>query len=171
MSAPESQQQKQPTASPSPSQSPPSNQPRRNLLSHISFGVRSYPISKAFYTAALQPLGASLVYDDPARKILGYGFDADHDHEELTIFESGDEARAPGPGTHFAFRAPSRECVRRFWEMGIKHGGTGDGAPGVRARYGERYFAAFVLDPDGFKLEAVFQGEGEGEGEGEGGTE
>ncbi|KAK2801812.1 hypothetical protein FQN50_007557 [Emmonsiellopsis sp. PD_5] len=155
MSAPEIEQIKP---------SPPSNQPRRNLLSHISFGVRSYQISKAFYTAALQPLGASLVYDDPARKILGYGFDADdHEHEEeLTIFERGDDACPPGPGTHFAFRAPSRECVRRFWEMGIKHGGTGDGAPGVRAGYGENYFAAFVLDPDGFKLEAVFQGEGEG---------
>lgn len=131
------------------------NPHRRGLLGHVSFGVQSYEVSKKFYTALLQPFDVKLVYDSPTRKILGYGFDADH--EVLNIFERGDDARAPGPGTHFAFNAPSREAVKEFWEAGVRFGGKSDGEPGVRENYGKHYFAVFIFDPDGFKLEAVFQ--------------
>lgn len=130
-------------------------QGKSGLLGHISFGVRSYEVSKRFYTALLKPLGADLVFDDPDRKILGYGFDPDN--EIINVFESGLSARSPGPGTHFAFNAPNREAVRRFWNAGIANGGEDSGAPGVRDAYGEHYYAAFLFDPDGFKLEAVFQ--------------
>lgn len=128
---------------------------RRNLLGHLSFGVSSYTTSQKFYTSILAPFGVSLVYSDPSRKILGYGFDASH--EMINIFERSTEARAPGPGTHFAFNAPSREAVRTFWRAGVANGGKCAGEPGIRAHYGANYFAAFLWDPDGFKLEAVFQ--------------
>lgn len=128
---------------------------RRGLLGHVSFGVRSYDISKKFYTAVLQPFGVSVVYESSERKVLGYGFEANR--EILNIFERGDAAHPPGPGTHLAFNAPSRKAVRDFWEAGTLNGGRNDGEPGLRVAYGENYYAAFLFDPDGFKLEAIFQ--------------
>ncbi len=128
---------------------------RRGILGHVSFGVHSYETSKQFYTAIFQPFGIELVFDDPVRKILGYGVDAEH--EVFNVFESGEDAPAPGAGTHFAFNAPSRASVDEFFEAGIRNGGKSNGEPGVRKRYGENYYAAFLLDPDGFRLEAVFQ--------------
>jgi catechol 2,3-dioxygenase-like lactoylglutathione lyase family enzyme len=131
------------------------NTNRRGLLGHVSFGVHSYEISKKFYTALLKPFGVDLVYDDPTRKILGYGLEANR--EVVNIFERGKEAHPPGLGTHLAFNAPSRLAVREFWEAGIRNGGRSDGQPGIRENYGKEYYAAFLFDPDGFKLEAVFQ--------------
>lgn len=86
---------------------------------------------------------------------MGYGLDADH--EVFNVFERGEDARAPGAGTHLAFNAPSRACVDEFFEAGIGNGGKDDGKPGIREAYGENYYAAFLVDPDGFRLEAVFQ--------------
>jgi predicted lactoylglutathione lyase len=60
-------------------------------------------------------------------------------------------------GTHFAFNAPSRACVDEFFMVGISNGGKSNGEPGIRKNYGESYYAAFLVDPDGFRLEAVFQ--------------
>jgi catechol 2,3-dioxygenase-like lactoylglutathione lyase family enzyme len=128
---------------------------RRGILGHVSFGVRSYETSKQFYTAIFKPFGMELVFDDPVRKILGYGLDAQH--EAFSIFERGHDAHAPGAGTHFAFNAPSRSAVDEFFEAGIRNGGQSNGEPGTRKNYGENYYAAFLLDPDGFRLEAVFQ--------------
>lgn len=131
------------------------NTKRRGLLGHVSFGVRSYDVSKKFYNAILAPFGVKLVYDDSVRKIMGYGFDVDH--EMINIFERGEAARSPGLGTHLAFNAPSRKVVREFWHAGTKNGGSNEGEPGLRENYGKNYFAAFLFDPDGFKLEAVYQ--------------
>ena len=140
------------------------NSKRRGLLGHISFGVQSYSRSKLFYAAILAPLGVSLVYDNAARTTLGFGFD--EGHEVLNIFEYSEEAHPPGRGTHLAFNAPSRRAVREFWKAGCENGGMDEGKPGVRANYGEFYYAAFLIDPDGFKLEAVYQEE-DGKEEGE----
>lgn len=139
------------------------NTQRRGFLGHLSIGVQSYEKSKTYYTALLEPFGLSLVYDNPDRRILGYGIDSAH--EILNIFERGEEARPPGAGFHVAFNAPNRNCVREFWKAGVLNGGRCDGPPGVRHTYGANYYAAFVFDPDGYKLEAVFQ-EAEVEGEG-----
>ncbi|KAH6843208.1 Glyoxalase/Bleomycin resistance protein/Dihydroxybiphenyl dioxygenase [Chaetomium sp. MPI-CAGE-AT-0009] len=143
-----------------------------NPLGHISIGVRDYAVSKAFYTAALAPLGLKLVYDSEAAspspsttttattttkkvRTLGYGRDAQH--EVLNIFEFGDSAAAPGPGFHLAFDAPSRMAVVEFHAQATGAGGADNGLPGVRRHYGASYFAAFVVDPDGWRLEAVCQ--------------
>lgn len=66
------------------------NVQRRGILGHISFGVRSYETSKQFYTEIFKPFGIELVFDDPVRKILGYGLDAQH--EVFNIFERGEDA-------------------------------------------------------------------------------
>jgi catechol 2,3-dioxygenase-like lactoylglutathione lyase family enzyme len=133
------------------------NPTRRGLLGHVSFGVKSYAASKTFYTALLFPFGVQLVFEDPIRKILGFGLDSDH--EIVNIYERGEAARSPGPGTHLAFNAPSRQAVRDFWEAAVRNGGRSDGEPGLREKYGKNYYAAFVFDLDGFKLEAVLQDE------------
>jgi catechol 2,3-dioxygenase-like lactoylglutathione lyase family enzyme len=149
-------------SSPSPSQVPAmaadyyhTNSNRRGLLGYVSFRVHSYETSKKFYTALLKPFGVDLVYDNPARKILGYGFDVNHD--VVNVFERGEEAHSPGLGTHLAFNG---EAVRGVWDAGIRNGGRSDGQPGIREGYGKEYYAAFLFDPDGFKLVAVFQESG-----------
>ncbi|CAP66907.1 uncharacterized protein PODANS_4_6030 [Podospora anserina S mat+] len=131
-----------------------------NHLGHISIGVRDYVVSRAFYTAVLAPLGLRLVYDsgpvsDPSTgKVRTLGYGPDEEHELLNIFEHQDAA-TPGPGFHIAFNAPTRQAVVDFHAKAIEFGGTDNGTPGVREHYGRNYFAAFVVDPDGWRLEAV----------------
>jgi hypothetical protein len=138
------------------------NTHRRNLLGHISFGVSSHTISKKFYDATFLALSITVIFEDPVRKILGYGPDANT--EVVNIFERGDEAHAPGAGTHIAFNAPSRKAVNAWYKAGIENGGRGNGEPGVRENYGRNYYSAFLIDPDGWRVEAVFQ-DGIGEDE------
>ena len=131
-----------------------------NPLGHISIGVRDYETSKAFYTAVLAPLGLRLVYDSEAmtpkrntRRTLGFG--SDMQHELLNVFEFGEEASPPRAGFHLAFNAPSRNAVVDFHAAAMTSGGIDNGLPGVRKHYGDTYFAAFIVDPDGWRLEAV----------------
>lgn len=131
-------------------------------LSHISLPITSHALSKAFYTAVLLPLNIHLVYDSttaspapPSGKTPTLGFGPDPAHEILNLFELGDDALPAGQGFHLAFHAPSREAVVDFHAAAMANGGTDNGLPGVRKAYGERYFAAFVVDPDGWRLEAV----------------
>jgi len=134
------------------------NPKRLGLLGHISFGVQSYTRSKSFYNAILAPLGVHLVYDNATRGVLGYGFE--EGYEIINIFECKEgAAHPPGDGNHVALNAPSRAAVREFWEAGVRNGGVDRGGPGLRKDYGDFYYAAFLLDPDGFKLEVVFQDE------------
>ena len=65
------------------------------------------------------------------------------------------KAAAPGPGTHVCFAAPGRKAVDAFHAVALANGATDDGPPGVRANYDPKYYAAFVIDPDGHKIEAV----------------
>jgi catechol 2,3-dioxygenase-like lactoylglutathione lyase family enzyme len=128
------------------------------ILGHISIGVRDCDASEAFYTATLGPLGLRLVYKSEPGKVprtLGYGLD--DEHEILNIFEYPDDAHAPGSGFHVAFNAPSRTAAIEFYEAAVQNGGTGNGEPGLRPHYGPSYFAAFAIDPDGWRLEAVCQ--------------
>lgn len=130
-----------------------------SALGHISLGVRDYEVSKRFYTAVLAPLGLRIVYDSEAKKpsgrtrTLGYG--RHEDEEPLNIFETLEKAAPPGEGFHLAFNAPTRESVVEFHAKALEFGGKDNGRPGVRKHYGDNYFAAFVVCPDGWRLEAV----------------
>jgi catechol 2,3-dioxygenase-like lactoylglutathione lyase family enzyme len=123
------------------------------MLGHLSFGVRDLARAARFYDAALGPLGYVRVWDG-APKGVGYGPPGDGD--KLALFAKP-ETHAPGPGFHLAFDAPNRAAVDAFHEAALAAGGRDDGAPGVRAHYGPTYYAAFVIDLDGHKLEAVHQ--------------
>ena len=135
------------------------NPERPPLLGHISFGVKSYGASKAFYTAALAALGISLVFESPDDGVLGYGYG---DKEIVNVFETS-KASAPGGGCHLAFNAPDRKAVRGFYDAAVANGGKDNGKPGLRTEIGDKYYAAFVVDPDGYRLEAVFQQESDEE--------
>lgn len=122
------------------------------MLGHISFGVRDLIRAGAFYDAVLATLGWVRLWDD--EKGLGYG--PPGGGEKLNLFFHVD-AIPPGPGFHLAFDAPGQTAVAAFHAAALAHGGVDRGAPGLRTHYGPSYFAAFVTDPDGYRLEAVHQ--------------
>lgn len=88
-----------------------------------------------------------------AGQAVGYGLPGGGD--KLALKQS-DASRPPGPGFQLAFAAPDRASVARFHHAALEHGGMDNGAPGLRPDYGPNYYAAFVIDPDGHRIEAVF---------------
>ncbi|MGE0004658.1 MAG: VOC family protein [Parvibaculaceae bacterium] len=118
-------------------------------IDHISIGVRNIEAARTFYDAVLEPLGIRRLYD--GLDFAAYGKD---DKDDLSIHQGG-EAWCPDPKVHIAFCAGSREAVEAFHRRGLDAGGRDDGAPGIREDYGEDYFAAFLRDPDGQRIEAV----------------
>ena len=113
------------------------------LLDHVHLRVRDLEASKAFYTAALEAVGLPIVMEGP-----GF-FTAD----ELFVSSDGE----PTSGLHLAFQAADRETVHRFHEAVLAAGGRDNGAPGERS-YHPGYYSAYVLDPDGNNVEAVYHG-------------
>ncbi len=123
---------------------------RGRLFDHVQLVVRDLAACQAFYTAVLQALQVPMGGADE-----GY-FWAD----ELFV-SSADSPAAQGHltgRTHLAFQARDRAMVDAFYRAALAHGGTDNGAPGERA-YHPGYYAAFVLDPDGNNIEAVFHGD------------
>jgi len=123
------------------------------MLGYISFGVTSLANSAAFYERILAPLGYVKVWENPN----GAGFGEPGRGDKLALFAKPGEARVPGAGFHLAFSAPSRAAVDAFHAAAVAASGTDAGAPGPRPHYSPSYYAAFVIDPDGYKLEAVHQ--------------
>lgn len=120
------------------------------MLHHISLPVADLIASKALYSAALGALGYRIVAE--ADGFVGFGW---VDEEDKLAIKRASPAVAAGRGFHLAFAAPSREAVDRFHASVIAHGATDNGAPGPRPAYGPTYYAAFVIDLDGHRLEAV----------------
>ncbi|WP_129792447.1 VOC family protein [Sphingosinicella sp. CPCC 101087] len=124
------------------------------MLDHVGFAVSDTARSRAFYEAALRPLGITLMHEiSPDQSgsngtVLGFGTEGD------PFFWIGDNERT-GEGTHVAFTAASRDRVDAFHAAALAAGGRDNGGPGLRPEYGENYYAAFVLDPDGINVEAV----------------
>ncbi|MGL4286309.1 MAG: VOC family protein [Phreatobacter sp.] len=123
------------------------------MLSHLSFGVLDLARTTAFYDAIMATLGHGRVWT--SEKGVGYGPNARE--EKLTLFLKQGPIILPGPGFHLAFTALTRQAVDLFHAAALAHGGEDRGEPGLRPHYGPSYYAAFVTDPDGYKLEAVFQ--------------
>lgn len=118
-------------------------------IDHISIGVRNIEAAKVFYDAVLKPLGIARLYEGP--DFAAYGKD---EKDDLSLHQ-GDDKWCPDPKVHIAFCAPSQEAVESFYRLGLGAGGRDDGAPGIREDYAEDYFAAFLKDPDGQRIEAV----------------
>ena len=126
---------------------------QRNMLGHLSFGVRDLGRATLFYDSVLAPLGYVRVWTSER----GVGFGEGHGDERLTLFFRPEDAGTPGPGFHLAFDAPTQAAVDGFHRAALETGGRDAGPPGLRPHYGTTYYAAFVIDPDGHKLEAVHQ--------------
>jgi catechol 2,3-dioxygenase-like lactoylglutathione lyase family enzyme len=119
------------------------------MFDHISIGVRDIARSKRFYDAALKPLG--LVCKSADAGSLGYGGD---DGIGLWIGASDQPVPAHDKSNlHFCLAASTRKSVDQFHAAALKQGGRDNGAPGVRKDYSPTYYAAFVVDPDGYRLE------------------
>ncbi len=128
------------------------------MLHHISFGVADLERSAKFYDAALQTLGYIRVWSDarPGKENQAIGYGQAGSGDRFAIKLATGMQSACGPGFHLAFAAPSRRAVDDFHREALAAGGLDNGSPGLRPRYGPNYYAAFVLDPDGYRLEAVF---------------
>jgi catechol 2,3-dioxygenase-like lactoylglutathione lyase family enzyme len=123
------------------------------MINHVSIGVRDISAARRFYDAALQPLGYRCLSESPGS--LGYGDAA----AAFWIYASKRLVPADGQsGLHICFVAPSRKSVDAFHAGAIASEGRDNGAPGLRADYGEGYYAAFAIDPDGYRVEAYHQG-------------
>ena len=121
------------------------------MIDHISLGVSDLARSVAFYDAALAPLGIVRVWTDG--DAAGYGYPG-HD-DAFAIKRAAEQSIATDSRSHIAFVARDRTAVIAFHAAALAHGGGDEGAPGLCPEYGDGYFAAFVSDPDGHRLEAV----------------
>jgi len=122
------------------------------MIGHMSLGVADLECAARFYDAVLVPLGYVQVWKNPH----GAGYGTPDGNDKLALFPQT-EPSAPRPGFHVAFVAPDAAAVDAFHAAAMTSGGTDNGAPGLRADYGPRYYAAFVVDPDGYNIEAVCQ--------------
>ena len=119
------------------------------MFDHISIGVRDVAAAGRFYDAALAPLGYKRLYD--SADSLGYGAK----EPALWVQKSAHPVPAdPRSGLHVCFVAPDRASVDAFHAEALAASGKDNGAPGHRPDYGADYYAAFVIDPDGYRIEA-----------------
>ncbi|MET0283530.1 MAG: VOC family protein [Polyangiales bacterium] len=126
------------------------------MIDHLSLRVRDYDRAKAFYRAALAPLGYTMLVEltaeqTPSPAVKRSCCFSDRDTPELWL----NEVALPTP-THVAFAASKRAQVDAFHAAALAAGGSDHGAPGVRAApYPAGYYAAFVIDPEGYNIEVV----------------
>ncbi len=128
------------------------------MIDHYTLLVRDYAKSKAFYLEALAPIGYEQVMELTRNEVPSLSCEA-----TVGIGPEGKpvlwlvQSDSVGP-THIAFRAPTREAVDAFYAAAIKAGASDNGGPGERPHYHPGYYGAFVIDPDGYNIEAVHHG-------------
>jgi len=123
------------------------------MLDHITFSVTDSAKARAFYDAALKPLGFRVVYEETPGQtgdahVMGYG----DERKAFFWIVGGDGLKGR---FHVAFTAKDRAAVNAFYRAAITAGGKDNGSPGLRPHYHANYYGAFVLDPDGHNIEAV----------------
>jgi catechol 2,3-dioxygenase-like lactoylglutathione lyase family enzyme len=119
------------------------------MIDHFSIGVRNIAAARRFYDAALKPLGVNCLSEGATS--LGYG------EENPRFWVLATERPVPADeksGLHFCFTAKTRAAVDAFHATALRTGGRDNGKPGVRPEYDKNYYAAFVVDPDGYRIEA-----------------
>jgi catechol 2,3-dioxygenase-like lactoylglutathione lyase family enzyme len=124
------------------------------MLDHVSITVSDLARAERFYDAILAALGVPKVGGSEDWLGCGERCDAVHPERSYLSVRSG---RTPerAEGRHWCFKAPHRQAVDAFWQAGVMAGGSDDGAPGLRQAYHADYYAAFLRDPDGNRIEAV----------------
>ena len=128
------------------------------IIDHISVNCSNYEASKAFYQKALAPLGVTLLME--FGKAAGFGLQGKPEFwlgEGALTFQTEAQAKNISP-IHVCFTAPDRAAVDAFYKAALEAGGRDNGAPGLRAIYHPSYYGAFIIDPDGHNIEAVFHG-------------
>ncbi|MEM9397162.1 MAG: VOC family protein [Pseudomonadota bacterium] len=118
------------------------------MFDHVKFGVRDFARSRAFYAKALEPIDVTVITDWPPD---GAELSQPNGLSSLCLFQT-EETPAH---LHIAFVAESRQQVDAFYHAAIAAGGLDNGPPGIRPQYSDRYYAAFILDPDGHNIEVV----------------
>ena len=119
------------------------------MFDHISFGVADIKRTAAFYDAALKPLGFTRLSDGEGS--LGYG----EKSPQLWLNKAKNPVKPDmESGLHLCFTAKDRAAVDAFHAAALKAGGKDNGKPGIRKDYSPTYYAAFVVDPDGYRIEA-----------------
>lgn len=121
------------------------------MLGHISFGVADLARTKNFYDAVMAALGYACVYADD--RCIGYGYQGT-DQDKLLFRQVPGPVVLPAIGFHLCFDAADHAAVDRFHGAGVASGGTDNGQPGLRPEYGPDYYAAFLVDPNGYQIEA-----------------
>ena len=123
------------------------------MIAHVSIGVRNIDKSKRFYDAALEPLGCKCLR--AAKSLVGCGYG--RDSIAFWIFQAARPVPADEKsGLHFCFAASDTAAVDAFHAAALASGGHDNGAPGLRPIYGPDYYAAFIIDPDGYRIEALY---------------
>jgi catechol 2,3-dioxygenase-like lactoylglutathione lyase family enzyme len=122
------------------------------MLDHVSIPVADFARATAFYDAVLPALG--LERRKQRDGAIGYG-PPSRAAPVFWILARSEHAATPGPGLHSSLQAPTRDSVDAFHASAIAAGGRDAGAPGLRPQYTMPFYGAFVIDPDGYKIEAV----------------
>ena len=120
---------------------------RGRLIDHVHLVVKDLAASKRFYEAVLGALGL---------KIEGAG--EHYFYSDELFVSTADEHSGTPMRIHLAFQAADQAAVQHFYKAGLAAGGRDNGEPGLRPRYHEGYYAAFLIDPDGHNIEAVYHG-------------
>lgn len=123
------------------------------MFAHVSLGVTDIHRSLLFYDAVMATLGYERLFGAEEEGFMAYGPEEAFFIINLPLNEN--KTPTTCNGTHLCFKAPTKSAVDEFYQVALEKGGQGDGPPGLRPHYAEDYYAAFVLDPDGHKIEAV----------------
>jgi catechol 2,3-dioxygenase-like lactoylglutathione lyase family enzyme len=124
------------------------------ILDHLGLGVSDYARAKSFYSAALAPLGISLVMEVGPEASEGGVWACGFGRNGKPEFWIGSDGRTTPPA-HVAFLSDTRGAVRGFYEAALRAGARDNGPPGLRPKYHPNYYGAFVRDLDGHNIEAV----------------
>jgi len=125
------------------------------MIDHVSIGVRDVAAAKRFYDAVLRPIGYRCRIE--AADTIGYG---DASTAFWIIATERPVPEDPKSGLHICFRAPTPQSVDAFHAAGLEAGARDNGKPGPRPEYAEGYYAAFLIDPHGYRIEAYYDGAG-----------
>lgn len=120
------------------------------MIDHVSISVADLDRAARFYDAVLSTLGYAKLETRPATIAFGKRYS-----EFWLNHRPGLQSQPDGSGAHVALRAASREMVDAFHAAALANGGLSDGAPGLRPQHGDGYYAAYIRDPDGNRVEAV----------------